>query len=95
MRYPKCSICKNYVPHALVASCLYCYSCSAFEEKPITNGDRIRAMSDEELAEWLSSFGAICEICSDNTFACDDETIACGRCVVGITNWLKQPVGEE
>lgn len=62
---------------------------------PITNGDRIRAMSDEELAEWLKSFGIICEICSYNTFAGDDEPMACGRCVVGITNWLKKPAEVE
>lgn len=64
-------------------------------KKPLTNGDRIRAMTDEELAEWVVSFGTICEICSENTFVCDDETIACGRCAVGITNWLKQPAKEE
>ena len=63
--------------------------------KHMTNGDRIRAMSDEELAVWLNSFGTICVICSENTFVCDDETIACGRCAVGITNWLKQPAEVE
>lgn len=60
-----------------------------------TNGDRIRAMMDAELAEWLVSVGTICEICSENTSVCDDETIACGRCAVGITNWLKQPAEDE
>lgn len=63
--------------------------------KPMTNGDRIRAMSDEEMAVWLNSFGTICAICSENTFVCDDETIACGRCNVGITNWLKQPAEDK
>ena len=29
--------------------------CSAFKRKPMTNGDRIRQMSDEELAEYLYS----------------------------------------
>lgn len=68
---------------------------SKWEPLPPTNGDRIRAMTDEELSEWVVSFGTICEICSENTFVCDDETIACGRCAVGITNWLKQPAKEE
>ena len=27
--------------------------CSAFKQKPMTNADRIRAMTDEELAEWI------------------------------------------
>ena len=31
------------------------------EPKPITNGDRIRAMSDEELAEWLAKNDPECD----------------------------------
>ena len=27
--------------------------CSYFKKKPITNADRVRAMMDEELADWL------------------------------------------
>ena len=27
--------------------------CSSFKAKPITNGDRIRSMTDEELADWV------------------------------------------
>ena len=29
--------------------------CSGFVQKPFTNADRIRAMSDEELAKWASA----------------------------------------
>ena len=32
----------------------YAEKCKDFEEKKQTNADRIRAMSDEELAEWLT-----------------------------------------
>lgn len=27
--------------------------CSAFAQRPMTNADRIRSMSDKELAEWI------------------------------------------
>ena len=34
--------------------------CSEFELKPMTNGDRIRATSDEILADWMSKIEAKC-----------------------------------
>lgn len=61
-------------------------------EKPQTNGDRIRAMSDEELAEF------ICGVFDD-----DDDDI-CGKFINGcfipcydqysIKEWLQQPADE-
>ncbi len=58
-----------------------------FPKKKQTNADRIRAMSDEELADWL------CHIVSN-------ETVNCPHCIVqeyckmgrnGFKDWLKQP----
>ena len=51
--------------------------------KPITNADRIRAMSDEELAEFVSNRG-----CPDHARNCTDS---CKDCT---TKWLKQPAEE-
>lgn len=43
----ECKVCAN-------ADNEYCFACDNGNQfKPITNADRIRAMSDEELAEWL------------------------------------------
>lgn len=39
-----------------------------FNRKPLTNADRIRAMSDEELAAWLG------RDCPKGRFAREDET---------------------
>jgi hypothetical protein len=53
---------------------------------PMTNGDRIRAMSDEELAKIISDGGCppkISEIVCETT----DDCNVCWR------NWLKQPCG--
>lgn len=34
----------------------YCFACDNGNQfKPVTNADRIRAMTDEELAEWIIS----------------------------------------
>lgn len=66
-----------------------------YEEKPfmppMTNADRIRAMSDEELAEFIPnwSYTKACK-CDEETFVgCDNE---CEKCVA---EWLQQPVREE
>ena len=50
-------------------------------EETITNADRIRAMSDEELADFISACG-----CPDHARSC---TKSCTECTL---KWLKQPV---
>ena len=52
--------------------------------KPITNADRIRSMSDEELAEWL-------EFRDDN---CPRAGCYKGGCHECWLDWLKQEAGE-
>jgi hypothetical protein len=63
-------------------------------EKPKTNADRIRAMSDEELMQFLFnevSNNTICSFCVPTMRTkckCD------GHCKNGILEWLKQPAEE-
>ena len=61
-----------------------CRATSNCKYKVITNADRIRAMSDEELAEFLSCYGCPCP---DR-----DCHASCKDCVV---QWLKQPAEGE
>ena len=61
--------------------------------EPITNADRIRAMSDEELCDFLSQY-KFCDICVEG---CADCTYH-GDCDKRLLEWLKQPAdmrGEE
>ena len=53
----------------------------------LTNADRIRAMSDEELAEFLSKAD----------FYCKGNCKKClrGTACIPMLQWLKQPVGDE
>ena len=53
--------------------------CGAYVPKSITNADRIRAMSDEELAEWMSR----CNAYGENAEA------------VQWLPWLRQPAEGE
>lgn len=56
--------------------------------EPQTNADRIRAMSDEELAKWFLSAG-ICIRDFEDCSKCDG--VSCRQCRM---NWLKQPAEE-
>lgn len=49
-----------------------------------TNADRIRLMSDEELAEWMAQY----ERCVEHKRKCDSK---CHLCWL---DWLKSPVEE-
>lgn len=73
-----------------------CGTCESLEGVPVkykrkTNADRIRNMTDEELADWL------CHIVSN-------ETVNCSHCIVeeycemgrnGFKKWLKQEVSDD
>lgn len=72
--------------------------CSLYNAKSRTNADRLRAMSDEKLAETISQIAFDVYHCNESQTQyiellktrnkCDDR---CGNCVL---NWLKQPEGE-
>ena len=91
------------------ATDLYCLDCGAWQKfatkdeirlyqckkGPITNADRIRAMSDEELSEFISrieigDFGrqvygkTFCDMCKGQ-YECDDCRLW----------WIKQPAEED
>ena len=57
------------------------------EVKPKTNGDRIRSMSDKELAEW---FQTVCTASSE--CSCSDCKFYALECT--FEEWLEQEVGE-
>ena len=57
-----------------------------YEPKPMTNSDRIRSMSDEELAEfcvWMCPPG------SNENLTCEPERKLCSRCWL---DWLTKEV---
>ena len=87
------------------ASCLHrhrgtwggCEACSEYTErnKPTTNGDRIRAMSDEELAVW-----GMYDLGTCPTFDKHQTCPKCGVCSAQEIeqcwlNWLNQEAKDE
>ena len=69
-----------------------CRTCNGSGVKPQTHADRIRAMSDEELADaWMKDV-AVCHRCV-YTEECEcDEYVTIEKCKEGLLKWLKQPV---
>ena len=69
--------------------------CDKYTHPPMTNADRIRAMSDEELVKLHYSGSAHC--IADDPTVCDRHDFIgnltpCEQCYL---KWLQQPAGEE
>ena len=81
----RCDLCKQFDDCAFRSD--PDAQCSEFERKPMTNGDRIRAMSDEELEDFLDRWG-LGDINYSKTF-CDmcDGQFDCHECRL---DWLKR-----
>ena len=75
--------------------------CSGYtrEPQPMTNADRIRAMSDEELANFLHNVVCkfMCEYCKEyeRIKAAYGHANCNGECDKAYLTWLKQPVEEK
>lgn len=69
-----------------------CRTCIGSGKKPQTNADRIRAMSDEELAEFIRDVSYECQ---DASWSCHCQTCSYPWCSSDQTvEWLKQPAEE-
>ena len=81
-----CDNCKHSETWAYAVPCSNCYGASNWEEIKQTNADRIRSMTDEELAELLP--GKSAWNCPPNT----KEKGGCraSGCVSCWLDWLKQ-----
>lgn len=65
--------------------------CEGYEPRIKSQADRIRAMSDEELAELLSFKVSGCQMCIHRYVVCVDESFDCKD---GVLQWLKSEVKE-
>ena len=69
----------------------YTVECDVGCHKKMTNADRIRSMTDEELAEFLCEFDA-CLMCEFSSGGC--SLMNCDSLCI-TENWLKSEVGCE
>ena len=94
MKYDNCKDCVARCVHAGKDREFICgngVSCKVTKKPIATNADKIRAMSDEELAKYLSN---PCECTVDPE---RDGYRECGNdlCVKYLLEWLQQPAEEE
>lgn len=75
------------------------YTCDQYRPaKPLTNADRIRQMTDEELAEFIDIYDIedICKTRCEKTGEARERCMCYGeQCVNNILQWLKQEVSED
>ena len=96
-------VCYNCVGHGFItatyengqtsAICPVCGGIGTHEIQ-MTNADRIRAMSDEELATFISEIADECERnteCNQHCYGCDIEYCVRESCL----KWLQQPAEED
>ena len=68
-----------------------------YETNVATNADRIRSMSDKELAEYIFDLGNGSEYCYGHCAYQDDcatKGLDHDTCIKGVIAWLKQPAKE-
>lgn len=86
--YDNCKDCESRCAHAGKNRSFVCIkgvSCKVKKEKPQTNADRIREMSDEELATWLG-VNLDCMVCPVGISCMEGN-----RCDQMLLEWLKRP----
>ena len=80
-----CNVCINGKMPSYSATCVEC-GLSRKNYKPITNADRIRGMTDEELAEFFHNT-TFCDSCFIFKNECGTEKYSCKQRWL---DWLKQ-----
>ena len=99
-----CPYCGKLIAYNSYFDMFYCSKCGGFFkqatvmecndlDKPLTNAQKIRAMSDEELATFISEIADECERnteCNQHCYGCDIEYCVRESCL----KWLQQPAEE-
>lgn len=87
-------MCKKFSDEKVTSYCME----SPCEYQELSNADRIRAMSDEELANVMYD-GINIEYCSNapecNKMLDEPNGIPKEKCIGCALKWLKQPAGDE
>ena len=83
-----CVCCGNTIPEGrqVCRSCEVAGQKMGLLNKPaiVTNGDRIRAMTNEQLAEFITDGNEPCKMCANDY--CNSDS----KCVDGVLLWLRQ-----
>ena len=96
-----CPDCGNMIAYNSYFSAFYCPRCGGIfkKVKPMTNADRIRSMSDYELAKYLVDIGWDCNLCAEHR-RLDNEPLMRGekcdeKCADHCLEWLQHTAEED
>ena len=89
-----CDVCINGKMPSYSDTCVEC-GLSRKNYKPITNADRLRSMSDEELAEWLVTVPMSHEEVCPNPMPKECRGGDRGTCIQCWLDWLKKEAHDE
>ena len=103
IKYDNCKNCHSLCIHAgkdRKFVCINGVSCKITMEKPQTNAQKIRSMSDDELAEFLTNINPTnCQDCAfSHGWHCQpdrDDYSDFKKCEEGRKRWLQQPAEGE
>ena len=88
-----CELCAYSGTPPYKSPCYECFDCDKWEEKekPMTNADHIRSMSDDELENGIRKIAVGYEPWCDRHCKMDGDA-NCNEC---LANWLKAPYKEN
>lgn len=95
-----CVCCGKIIPEGqhICLTCMRTNDMQTFDKPVRTNGDRIRAMSDAQLADFiitaLSAKAIECDYCIHRDELCRNKRPS-RRCTVGMVAWLRSEVRDE
>ena len=70
--------------------------CSSYKPgRILTNADRIRVMSDEDMAIWLAEWSFCADACPASTNEVEETICFPSNCKEQALTWLQQPAEEE
>ena len=101
-----CPYCGKLIAYNSYFDVFYCLKCGGFFKqatvmecndlnKPLTNAQKIRSMSDEELAKAIFNWLFMKEHCDMCVPEMQTPKKCNGRCTSGILRWLQRPAEED
>lgn len=97
----ECPYCGGIVITADIDVYKYCHQCGKFmhSDQVITNRDKLRVMSNEDLSRFIYNTASTCEMCTNSRWSdvceryiCKDLNVDCSK---SIEEWLESEVEND
>ena len=91
--FEKDGVCRKFTDDTYISYCVM----GPCPEQKLSNADRIRVMSDEDMAIWLAEWSFCADACPASTNEVEEAIGYCcpSNCKEQALTWLQQPAEEE